>query len=207
MNQAKLKLNKVILFLAVIVIIGLIGYVIGANFPFKNFNNTKKTNGEAYYSLNYSQDSSRQKQRVSGLYSVAEVIDGDTIQVNINGKMELVRFIGINTPEVNNEYRQEECFGPEASKETKKLLSGKKVYLLPDPQVPDRGKYNRLLRYVFLPNGEFINAELVKDGYAFEYIYQPFQFIKYFHSLENEAREQRKGLWGDKCNYYSQVSE
>lgn len=135
-------------------------------------------------------------------YPVVEVVDGDTIRVKIGRKIEVVRLIGINTPEVENIYRHQECFGPEASKETKKLLTGKKVFLLPDPQVANRDKYKRLLRYVFLENGEFINAKLVKEGYAFNYFYQPFQFINYFGYLEKKAREKRIGLWGSQCDYY-----
>ena len=145
--------------------------------------------------------------RLSGqTYKVAEVIDGDTIRVEVGGKVETIRLLGINTPEVENPYRHQECFGPEASKETKKLLTGKRVYLLPDPASPNRGRYNRLLRYVFLPDGEFINADLIKGGYAFEYIYdhQPIQFKNYFNFLEEEARRKRLGLWSNECNYYSE---
>ena len=137
-------------------------------------------------------------------YRVVEVIDGDTIRAEIGDKIEIVRLLGINTPEVENPYRHQECFGPEASEETKKLLTGKRVYLLPDPASPNRGKYNRLLRYIFLPNGEFINADLVKNGYAFEYIYhrQSIQFEEYFNFLEQKAKQKRLGLWSNKCNYY-----
>ena len=139
-------------------------------------------------------------------YRVVKVIDGDTIKAEIGKKIETIRLLGINTPEVENPYRHQECFGPEASKETKKLLTGKRVYLLPDPASPNRGKYNRLLRYVFLPNGEFVNAELIKNGYAFAYIYdhQSIQFESYFNFLEEEAKKKRFGLWSEKCNYYNQ---
>lgn len=141
------------------------------------------------------------------LCQVIKVIDGDTIKARIGGKVEKVRLLGINTPEVNSSYRRQECFGPEASAEARKLLDGKKVYILPDPEAPNRGKYNRLLRYVFLPNGEFINADLIKDGYAFAYIYQPIQFMDYFGSLEQKARKSRLGVWSNKCDYYSKFKE
>jgi len=136
-----------------------------------------------------------------GLYKVSKVVDGDTLKIVVNGKEELVRFLGINTPEVENPYRHAECFGKEASAETKKLLTGQEVYLLPDPEAPDRGKYGRLLRYIFLPNGEFINADLVKNGYAFAYIYQPIKFQKYFINLESQARKSSQGLWSNECHY------
>ena len=130
-------------------------------------------------------------------YSVVKVIDGDTIQVERGGERELVRLLGINTPEVESSYRRQECFGPEASGETKRLLEGRKVYLLPDPNASDRDKYNRLLRYVFLPNGEFVNAELVKNGYAFSYILEPIQFQDFFDNLEEKAQKNKLGLWGE----------
>ena len=109
--------------------------------------------------------------------------------------------LGINAPEIENPYKHEECFGKEAKLEAEKLLNGKKVYLIPDPQSFNRDKYGRLLRYVFLQNGEFINAELVEKGYAFNYIYEPFQFMKYFNLLEKKAKENRLGLWSQQCNY------
>jgi micrococcal nuclease len=139
------------------------------------------------------------------LYVVAEVIDGDTIRVEMNNKAETVRLLGINTPEVSNPYKPEECFGKEASEKVKELLTNKEVYLIPDLQSPDRDKYDRLLRYVFLPDGKFINADLIKEGYAFNYIYEPFQFMKQFDYLEKQAKENRLGLWSNKCNYYFEI--
>jgi len=139
---------------------------------------------------------------VPTLYKVVEVIDGDTIQVEFNNQIETVRLIGIDAPEI---VPTEECFGMEASKKTKELLENKEVYLIPDPQSSDKDKYGRFLRYIFLPNGEIINAKLIQEGYAFNYLYEPFQFIKQFDYLEKLAKENRIGLWSDKCNYYFEV--
>jgi endonuclease YncB( thermonuclease family) len=180
----KLKLNSFVVILTVAVFAGgIAGYFLSQRF--------------------YQPKETREFGPASRLYQVVEVIDGDTIKAKIGDKAETIRLLGINTPEVENPYRHQECFGPEASKKTKKLLTGKKVYLLPDPKAPNRGKYNRLLRYIFLPNGEFVNAELIRDGYAFKYIYQPIQFMDYFNFLEQEARENRLGLWSGKCDYFS----
>lgn len=130
-------------------------------------------------------------------YKVVNVIDGDTIEVEISDKQELVRLIGINTPEVDSPYTKQECFGPEASDYAKKLLDTKEVYLIPDSNGPNRDKYNRLLRYVFLPNGLFINAEILKNGFAYNYIYEPFEFTKQFDFWEKKAKESKIGLWGE----------
>jgi len=135
-------------------------------------------------------------------YSVAEVVDGDTIKVKIDGKLETIRLIGIDTPEVASPYRKEGCFGKEASEETKKILKNKKISLIVDPMVSDKDKYGRLLRYVFLPDGLFVNAELVKGGFAFNYPYEDFQYLNYFNDLEKQAKNSRLGLWGKECDYY-----
>ena len=170
MTQIKLKLNSVLLIIAVLC--AGIGYYIG-------------------YCSNKEQ-----------LYQVVNIIDGDTIEVKVGNKVEIVRLLGIDTPEIENPYKREECFGKEAKEKMEQILQKKRVYLLPDPKAPNRGKYGRLLRYVFLPNGEFVNAELVEQGYAFSYIYQEFQFMKYFGDLEKEAKEKKLGLWSEKCEYY-----
>jgi len=136
------------------------------------------------------------------LYRVVEVIDGDTIKVEIDGKVESIRLIGIDTPEIAGPYTEEGCFSQEASLRIKELLNGKKVFLVPDVSVSDRDKYGRLLRYVFLPDGKFVNEELVKDGYAFNYAYENFQYLDHFNSLEKQAKENRLGLWSSECDYY-----
>lgn len=137
------------------------------------------------------------KEIISGVYQITRIIDGDTIEVKIKDKQELVRLIGINTPEVDSPYTEEECFGPEASGYAKKLLDKKEVYLIPDSNGQDRDKYNRLLRYVFLANGLFVNAEILKNGFAYNYIYEPFEFMKQFDFWEKKAKESKIGLWGE----------
>jgi len=141
---------------------------------------------------------------VPALYRVVKVIDGDTIKVNIGGEVETVRLIGVDTPEIPNPHSsRQDCFGPEAAQYAKQLLENQPVYLILDPMQSNRDKYNRLLRYIFLEDGTLINAKLIKEGYAFNYIYEPFQFMKQFDYLEKQAKENRLGLWSDKCNYYS----
>lgn len=135
------------------------------------------------------------EKEIPSLYTVVAVIDGDTITVEMGNKIETVRLLGIDTPEVSNPYTPEECFGEEASKRTEELLEGKKVNLVSDPLSSDRDMYGRLLRYVFRENGSFVNAELIRDGYAYNYIYEPFQFMKEFNRLETDAKSNKVGLW------------
>ncbi len=131
---------------------------------------------------------------------VVRVVDGDTIVVRFqNGRYEKVRLIGINTPETVDPRRPVQYFGKEASKYTKKHLLGKTVYLQYDWQLRD--KYGRLLAYVFLPDGTFFNAKIIKDGYAFAFTRYPFKYMELFRKLEREAREHGRGLWGPGSPY------
>jgi len=135
------------------------------------------------------------------VYTVVEVIDGDTIKVDIGEKIVTVRLIGIDTPEIAGPHNpQDDYFGPEAAQYAKQLLENQLVYLIPDPMQSNRDKYDRLLRYVFLEDGTLINAKLIADGFAYNYIYEPFQFMKQFDYLEKQAKEKQLGLWSGKKN-------
>lgn len=129
---------------------------------------------------------------------VSKVVDGDTIDLE-DGRT--VRFVGVDTPETVDPRRPVGCFGKEASNETKSLLSGKVVILQKD--VSDKDKYNRILRYIYLPldNGEilFVNDYLVREGFAKVYTYPPdVKFDAQFRQAEQEAKLNKRGLWG-KC--------
>lgn len=89
---------------------------------------------------------------------VVRIVDGDTIRVDIDDEEYSVRYIGINTPETN------EKGGANATNENRRLVAGQTVYLEKD--VSDTDHYGRLLRNVFLEDGTFVNAELVKSGHA-----------------------------------------
>lgn len=131
-------------------------------------------------------------------YRVVKIVDGDTIDVDIDGKVERLRLIGINTPETVDPRRPVECFGKEASGKAKELLSGEEVELESDPTQDDRDKYGRLLRYVRTKEGFFYNLEIIKQGYAYEYTYDlPYKYQKEFKAAQNEAKNANRGLWAD----------
>jgi endonuclease YncB( thermonuclease family) len=130
-----------------------------------------------------------------GLAHVDRDVDGDTIDVTIGGRKETVRFIGIDTPETHDPRKPVQCFGEAAAAHTKQLLEGKDVRLEPDAQDSDRDKYHRLLRYVYLPDGTLVNAQLIRDGYAFAYTIFPFERQDEFRALETDARDHNRGLW------------
>lgn len=135
----------------------------------------------------------------SGSYQVTKVVDGDTVKVMIDGKIETIRLLGIDTPEVVDPRKPVQCFGKRASEKTKALLTGKSVLLESDPTQGDRDRYGRLLRYIYLEDGTLINDVLVRQGFAHEYTYQskPYKYQQQFIDAEREAREQKKGLWAD----------
>lgn len=135
-------------------------------------------------------------------YSVSRVVDGDTIDVSIDGKVKRLRLIGINTPETVDPRKPVECFGIEASNKAKTLLTGKKVSLESDGSQGELDKYNRLLRYVFLEDGTNINLLMIKDGYAYEYTYDlPYKYQAEFKNAQKQAEANKAGLWSpNACN-------
>jgi micrococcal nuclease len=122
------------------------------------------------------------------------VVDGDTIEVEMGGRRHIVRYIGIDTPEVADPRRPVMCYGEEASRRNRQLVEGKTILLEKDVSETDR--YGRLLRYVWA-DGVFVNAALVQEGYARVYTVPPdVRYAELFRRLEREAREQGRGLWG-----------
>lgn len=132
-----------------------------------------------------------------GLYSIANFVDGDTIAVNMNGKVEKVRFVGIDTPETHKPNTPVQCYGPAAAAYTKNIIGNNKVRLVSDSLSTDRDRYDRLLRYVYLPDGTFVNQKLVQNGYAFYYPYFPFTKSSQFAADQEAAMAGHKGLWGN----------
>lgn len=115
---------------------------------------------------------------------VVQVIDGDTIDVNLNGEQVRVRYVGVNTPE-----RDQSCYS-EARAANSSMVSGQNVTLLRDTS--DTDQYGRLLRYVYVGD-TFVNEQLVRDGWAELVVYQPDdQYADDFRTLEQQAA--RAGL-------------
>jgi micrococcal nuclease len=132
-----------------------------------------------------------------GLYEVVRFSDGDTITVNMNGKNESVRMIGVDTPETHRPNSPVQCYGPAASAFTKNLIGNNKVRLESDSQNTNRDRYDRLLRYVYLPDGRLVQDEIIKGGYGFAYTQFPFSKKADFVALEEAAKRENKGLWGN----------
>lgn len=138
------------------------------------------------------------EQSQPGLYSIDHYIDGDTIAVNMNGQAEEVRFIGIDTPETHKPNTPVQCYGPAAAAHTQNVIkaAGGKVRLVSDSLSTNRDRYDRLLRYVYLPDGTDVNELNVREGYAFYYPYFPFSKKTQFAADEQVAMKAHRGLWG-----------
>ena len=132
----------------------------------------------------------------STLYCVEHVVDGDTLDLDMNGKRVRVRLIGINTPETVDPRRAVECFGKEASNKAKELLSGKWVSIESDPTQDANDKYGRKLLYVYTEDGVMFNKQMIEEGYAYEYTYRyPYKYQKDLKAAERDARTHERGLW------------
>lgn len=135
-------------------------------------------------------------------YDVTKVTDGDTLHIKIGEKDEIVRLIGINTPETVDPRRPVQCFGKEASNRMKEIVDGKIVRLEYDDTQSLRDAYNRILAYVYLEDGQMINRKMVAEGYAYEYTYlKPYKYQKEFRQLQQLAQSSGRGLWAEEtCN-------
>lgn len=128
-------------------------------------------------------------------YKVVQIIDGDTVKIDYNGKSTNVRLIGVDTPETVHPNKPVEFYGKEASNFTKNLLQGESVYLRYDVERTDQ--YGRLLAYVYrVPDGLFVNLEIVRQGYGHAYTRFPFKHMELFRYYGNRARTAEKGLYG-----------
>lgn len=131
-------------------------------------------------------------------YKCIRVVDGDTLMVRHEKERPIrVRLIGVDTPETVRPETPVEYFGREASAFTRRLAEGRNVRLEFDQQ--RRDKYDRLLAYVYLPDGTMLNEEIIRQGYGHVFMKFPFRFKKRFRSLEKEARKQGRGLWKDQA--------
>lgn len=152
-------------------------------------------------------DSGQNKSPEGELYTITEVIDGDTFRLSSGEK---VRLLGIDAPEMNESDkldRDSERSGKDKStikklgtlstEYVKKLAERKKVYLKKEPGGDDRDRYGRLLRYVYLEDGTLINGKIIIDGYANVYDRYELSKTKEFKQYETEARENKRGLWGE----------
>ena len=125
--------------------------------------------------------------------TVVRVVDGDTIYVQLADRVEKIRYIGVNAPEIHHPLKGQEPGGREAAAVNRRLVGGRHVRLELDVRTRDR--YGRLLAYVWVGD-TMINAELVREGYAQVMTVPPnVKYQELFVMLQREARHAGRGLW------------
>lgn len=130
-------------------------------------------------------------------YPVVSVIDGDTFKAKVGRHVITVRLLGIDTPETVDPRKPEQCYGIEASNETKKILAGQSVRLQLNPDREEKDRYGRYLAYAYLADNTLLNKYLIENGFAREYTYgKSYVFQTDFKESEETAKKNRIGLWG-----------
>jgi micrococcal nuclease len=133
--------------------------------------------------------------RSSSSATVVRVVDGDTVVARVDGREERVRYIGMDTPEDVKPGTPVQCYSRKAAAENRRLVEGRRVRLVQDAESRDR--YGRLLAYVYrASDGLFVNAELVRRGYARPLTIPPnVAHRTQIARLARAARRAGRGLW------------
>lgn len=145
---------------------------------------------------------------------VQRIVDGDTLElaaVNTGAVLTStdpvkVRLLEIDTPETKHPSEPEQCYGQEATARLTELTPpGSTVWVQRDQELHDR--YERHLLYLWNDDGDFVNLEMVQDGYAQARLYQPNDlYWEEISVAEQTARSTDAGLWGA-CAYFGERKE
>jgi endonuclease YncB( thermonuclease family) len=131
-------------------------------------------------------------------FDVTNVLDASTITVTIDGVEEVVRLVGINTPEAQSSDRDGLCIVNQAIKRLRKLVLHEHVKIETDRSQGTRDPYGRILAYVYLQDGQMVNRKMIAEGYSYEYTYlAPYRYQKDFRAIQNIARASERGIWSD----------
>ncbi|MFT5850038.1 MAG: micrococcal nuclease [Patiriisocius sp.] len=137
-------------------------------------------------------------QAFSESYEVVSVIDGDTVQLLIDGQKETIRVLGIDTPETQYSSRGAECYSAEASEYARVLLEDAVVRIATDSTQDATDKYDRILAYIELEDGTDFGELMLRDGYAEEFTFNiPYKNQSLYRATEKTAREEGMGLWSE----------
>ncbi|MGD0597338.1 MAG: thermonuclease family protein [Sedimentisphaerales bacterium] len=137
-------------------------------------------------------------------FTVVKVVDGDTLDIDIpdasadsgrNYSHTRIRLWGVDTPETKDPRTGPMYFGKEASDFATQKALGKQVTIYLEKEKNSRDKYHRLLAYIQLPDGKFLNEELLNEGYAYADLRFKHGLYNKYKQLESVARNQKKGLW------------
>ena len=135
-------------------------------------------------------------------YRVTGVSDGDTVKVKVKGRVERVRLIGIDTPELGRAGAADQCHAREATRRMSRLVKGRRVHLQRDRTQADRDAYGRLLRYVYTGGGSDrrdVGRTLVANGHGREYTFKGrvYRHRSAHLKAQRSAQKAGRGLWGE----------
>ena len=130
------------------------------------------------------------------IVKLSKCVDGDTAKFYIKDKLETVRFLAIDTPEVKHPTKGEEPFGKGASNYTCQMLEhAEEIVLEYDNNSTKKDKYNRTLAWVFV-DGKLLQRSLVEQGLAkVAYLYGDYRYTEQLQEVEKKAKEQQIGIW------------
>jgi len=131
-------------------------------------------------------------------FPVARVVDGDTLHLDVadaDDNVTKVRLIGIDAPEMGSGQRERMYYAEEATSGMKRLALGRHVTVYLDRQAGSRDRYDRLLAYIELPDGRFLNEELLSQGFAYADLRFKHGYYQKYTQLEASARALKEGLW------------
>ena len=152
-------------------------------------------------SITAQQQNSRDIEKYHGRkFTVVKVVDGDTLDIDVpdgNYRHTRIRLWGIDTPETKDPRTGPMYFGKEASDFATALALGKQVTIYLEKEKNSRDKYHRLLAYIQLPDGTFLNETLLSEGYAYADLRFKHGLYNKYKQLESVARRQKKGLWAN----------
>jgi len=131
-------------------------------------------------------------------FTVTKVVDGDTLDIDIpDAKYDTtrIRLLGVDTPETKHPRYGQMYFGPEAADFVTAIALQKKVTVIIDGLSPTRDRYNRLLAYIELSNGNILNKEIIRNGFGFADLRFPHSDFQSYENAMLQAIQQKTGLW------------
>ena len=125
-------------------------------------------------------------------------VDGDTAKFKLDGAVITVRFLGINTPEAEGPYREEETYGKEASAYTEnRLKNANKIEIEYDEASSKTDRYDRTLAYIWVDN-VLLQEELIEKGLATTYMLQDnYKYAERLKNAEENAKQNKIGIWSN----------
>ncbi len=133
-------------------------------------------------------------------FTVINIVDGDTLDIDFpddDKDFTRIRLLGVDTPETKHPRIPVMFYGPEATAFVEQLIAGREVTIVLDPTKPTRGKYGRLLAYVYFGNVRCLNEELLTSGHAYAYLPYRHQHSSLYLCLQQKAIDEKKGLWAN----------